>query len=51
MSGGTRTVTVLFTDLVDSTALSARLDPATDERLRDNHFSRAEELLREASAV
>src|SRR3954447_23409118 len=34
-----RTVTVLFTDLVGSTALSARLDPATDDRLRDAHFT------------
>lgn len=36
---GTRTVTVLFTDLVGSTALSARLDPATDDRVRETHFT------------
>jgi class 3 adenylate cyclase len=37
--GGTRTVTVLFTDLVGSTALSSRLEPAAADWLRESHFA------------
>jgi class 3 adenylate cyclase/DNA polymerase III delta prime subunit len=33
-----RTVTVMFTDLVDSTAMSSQLDAAGADRLRDSHF-------------
>src|ERR1700693_1485287 len=36
---GTRTVTVLFTDLVGSTALSQRLDTRSAEELRNGHFA------------
>ena len=34
----TQTVTVLFTDLVDSTALSSRLGPELADRLRQDYF-------------
>ncbi len=40
-------VTVLFSDMVDSTALSSGLDPPAADRLRRGHFS----LLREAIAA
>lgn len=40
----TRTVTVMFTDLVDSTATARRLDALVADQLRDSHFS----LLRKA---
>ena len=43
---GTQTVTVLFTDIVGSTELSARLGPAATDRVRQSHFS----LLRQALA-
>ena len=36
---GTRTVTVMFTDLVGSTALSQRLDARAAEELRKAHFA------------
>jgi class 3 adenylate cyclase/tetratricopeptide (TPR) repeat protein len=39
MSDGTRTVAVLFTDLVDSTMLSQRLDVPSGDRLRAGHFA------------
>lgn len=35
----TQTVTVLFTDLVGSTELSARLDPQRADEMRQTHFS------------
>jgi class 3 adenylate cyclase len=35
----TRTVTVLFTDLVGSTELTSGLDPASADKLRARHFS------------
>jgi class 3 adenylate cyclase len=40
-------VTVLFSDMVDSTAMSSGLDPSAADRLRRDHFS----LLREAIAA
>ena len=43
---GTQTVTVLFTDIVGSTELSARLGPGKADRVRQSHFS----LLRQALA-
>jgi class 3 adenylate cyclase len=43
----TETVTVLFTDLVGSTALANRLDPADADALRREHFS----TLRQAIAL
>jgi class 3 adenylate cyclase len=43
---GTQTVTVLFTDIVGSTELSARLGPGETDRVRQSHFS----LLRQALA-
>ena len=43
----TRVVTVLFTDLVGSTALSSRLAPDDGDRLREQHFA----TLREAIAA
>ncbi|HWV86705.1 MAG TPA: AAA family ATPase [Capillimicrobium sp.] len=42
----TETVTVLFTDLVESTALASRVGPGSAEALRREHFA----LLREAIA-
>ena len=51
ISGGaiptSRVVTVLFTDLVGSTALATRLEPDAADRLRQEHFV----LLREAVAA
>jgi class 3 adenylate cyclase len=44
---GTRTVTVLFTDMVGSTALSSSLDPEAADRVRQGHFS----VLRQALAA
>src|SRR3954462_7293354 len=44
---GTRTVTVLFTDMVGSTALSSSLDPEAADRVRQGHFS----VLRQAIAA
>ena len=38
MAAATRTVTVIFTDLVGSTAMSQRLDTAATDALRDEHF-------------
>jgi class 3 adenylate cyclase len=38
MTTGKRTVTVIFTDLVGSTALAQRLDASTGEQLREVHF-------------
>jgi class 3 adenylate cyclase len=35
----TQTVTILFTDMVGSTALSSRLDPEAADTLRQRHFS------------
>jgi class 3 adenylate cyclase/tetratricopeptide (TPR) repeat protein/RecA/RadA recombinase len=35
----TQQVTVVFTDLVGSTELSSRLDPAAADQLRDTHFA------------
>jgi class 3 adenylate cyclase/tetratricopeptide (TPR) repeat protein len=35
----TKQVTVVFTDLVGSTELSSRLEPAVADRLRETHFS------------
>jgi class 3 adenylate cyclase len=43
----TQTVTVLFTDMVGSTALSSSLDPEAADALRQAHFS----LLRQALAA
>ncbi len=43
----TQTVTVLFTDIVGSTELSARLGPDDADRVRQSHFS----LLRQAVAA
>ena len=43
----TQTVTVLFTDMVGSTALSSSLDPDTADRVRQDHFS----VLRQALAA
>ena len=43
----TQTVTVLFTDLVDSTEVSSRLGPEQADALRQNHFG----LLRKAIAT
>jgi len=39
MAAGTRVVTVLFTDLVGSTALARRLDPGAAEELCKAHFA------------
>src|SRR5919199_3292225 len=39
MRGNTRTVTVLFTDLVGSTQLMAGLEPASADQIRARHFS------------
>jgi class 3 adenylate cyclase len=39
MAGRTRTVTVLFTDIVGSTELLAHLGPSEAERLRTRHFA------------
>ena len=39
MQTATRTVTVLFTDVVGSTDLMARLGPSAAETLRARHFS------------
>ena len=39
MTGRTRTVAVVFTDLVGSTALASELGPAGAERLRQAHFA------------
>jgi class 3 adenylate cyclase/CheY-like chemotaxis protein len=47
MSGGTRTVTVLFTDIVGSTELMARIGSAAATELGSTHF----ESLRRALAV
>jgi class 3 adenylate cyclase len=44
--GSTVTVTVLFTDWVDSTALASRLGPDASEQLRQTHYT----LLRSAVA-
>jgi class 3 adenylate cyclase len=44
---GTQTVTVLFTDIVGSTALSSRLASAEADQVRQTHFS----LLRQALAA
>ena len=43
----TETVTILFTDMVGSTALSSRLEPDAADKLRQDHFS----LLRQALAA
>lgn len=43
----TQTVTILFTDMVGSTALASSLDPEAADLLRQNHFS----LLRQALAA
>jgi class 3 adenylate cyclase len=45
--GSTVTVTVLFTDWVDSTALASRLGADTAEELRQTHYA----LLRSAAAA
>ena len=45
--GSTQTVTVLFTDIVGSTALSSRLAPEEADQVRHAHFS----LLRQALAA
>ncbi|HEY6429938.1 MAG TPA: adenylate/guanylate cyclase domain-containing protein [Acidimicrobiales bacterium] len=34
----TQTATVLFTDMVGSTELASRLEPATGDRVRQTHF-------------
>ena len=36
--GGTRVMTVLFTDVVGSTALACRLEPALADQVREAHF-------------
>jgi class 3 adenylate cyclase len=43
----TKTVSILFTDVVGSTELSRRLDPDTADALRQRHFS----ILRQALAA
>lgn len=43
----TQTVTILFSDMVGSTALSSSLDPAAADRVRQDHFS----VLRQALAA
>ncbi len=48
MAAATRTVTVIFTDLVGSTALWPRLDTAATDAMRDEHFGL---LTAEATAV
>jgi len=48
MAEGTRTVTVLFTDLVGSTVLSQRVDVQTADSLRATHFG---QLRSEAESV
>jgi class 3 adenylate cyclase/tetratricopeptide (TPR) repeat protein len=37
--GGTRVMTVLFTDVVGSTALASRLEPALADQVRESHFA------------
>jgi class 3 adenylate cyclase/tetratricopeptide (TPR) repeat protein len=36
--GGSRVMTVLFTDVVGSTALASRLEPALADQIRESHF-------------
>ena len=45
MTGSTRTVSVLFTDLVGSTELSSRLGPAVWDPLLRRHLEDLEEAL------
>ncbi|HLN17692.1 MAG TPA: AAA family ATPase [Acidimicrobiales bacterium] len=47
MASSTETITILFTDIVGSTALSQRLQPAEADALRQGHFA----LLRQALAA